>query len=672
MRCVLALALLMSCAVPGDPGTLRLDAAAVGAGDETTEPTAPPTTGGAAITRLTHREWENTVVDLLALDTATGLSNTFLGDGLSAGFDNDAENLDVGPELWQDYQRAAETLAGELHSDPARLADLTGMVPTVDERYEAEGPEAVATTGDTQGGSYNLWSNGDLSVQVEVAVPGSYTVSTRLWATQAGPDLASASLSVDGAAAIGTFDVAATTQDSAEVFSATTTLTAGSHTLTVSFLNDYWEPEAGQDRNLLVDWLGLQGGSPFEAQDWVADFGSRAFRRPLTPDELVLYLDLFDRGPEVVRSGDETADGIMLVVSALLQAPQFVYRIETGDSSGALTSWEMASKLSYALWDTMPDQTLWDAAAADALTTESEVRDAATRLIDDPRFDAVLDDFHRQLLGLDATENIYKSDEVFPEWSEELNGAMRAESLAFTREVMRSGQGVHTLYTAPWTIASPELAALYGAAPPSGAMGRIELDPTQRAGILTQLAFLATNADPWQPSSIHRGVFIDMKLLCMDIPAPPDDVPPLPPLQEGSTNRDRIEAHTGEGTCGEGCHATVINPPGFAFENYDALGVYRTRDNGEPVDATGTLAFADGERTWQDGIDFAAALADSPDAHACYMHHWLSFTFARASHLGDATLSGSLGESSRLDDRPIRGLLLDLVSSAPFRSRGEF
>ena len=641
------------------------------------------------LARLTHLQYENTVQDLLGLDEAPGLAETFIGDGLYDGFENNAAALQIGPELWLDYQRASEGLALQVRSD----ADLYARVVPEDPRSgepgiafdalaEGEGPEVDASTGAVDGDSWNLWSNGELSWVVEIPESGRYTLSTRVWADQAGEELALMSMGVDGQEAM-TAEVAGTSDGSGEVFEVEVELLAGAHTIYVAFLNDYWV-QGVADRNLNVDWIAVTGQSetfgpsqagPEQVGSWIRTFGLRAFRRPLSADELETYRALFEAGPELVGSGDDFGDGVQVVITAMLQSPYFLYRIEEStealpDGRIFLSDYEVASKLSYALWNTMPDADLFEAAAAERLRSTADLRTQALRMLEDPRASAMVNDFHRQLLGLDTYENIYKDPNTYPAYTPEMNAWMQTEAAMFTHEMVFGGHGVHALFTAPWTYANAELAAVYGAGPvvdpDADGFGRVDLDPAQRAGLLTQLGFLAVHADLHTESSIHRGVFVNLAMLCVDLPSPPDNIEPLPPPTGAMTNRELIESHTGDGTCGAGCHSNLINPPGFAFEHYDALGQYREQDHGLPVDASGS--FSSGE-AWEDAIGFAAVLGDSPTAHQCYVQNWMEFLYGRVASSEDEGHLQELAHHSRLEDRAILDLLVDLMVSDAFRMR---
>ena len=226
------------------------------------------------------------------------------------------------------------------------------------------------------------------------------------------------------------------------------------------------------------------------------------------------------------------------------------------------------------------------------------------------------------------------------------------------------------MYTADYTIANDRLAALYGVDSTSSEFTRIDLDPTERSGILTLLGPLAYKSDVGQSSPIHRGVFINDIVLCKSLPAPPDVVPGLPVQDPSLTNRERVEAHTGEGTCGEGCHSALINPPGFAFEQYDELGRFRTEDNGLPVDAGDDYYFIlDGLQSWQTGVEFTQILAESQEAHQCYAEHLFSYFLGRPIQDDDDPFVETIYQASQ-DNTSILDLVLRTVELDSFRYRG--
>lgn len=426
----------------------------------------------------------------------------------------------------------------------------------------------------------------------------------------------------------------------------------------------------------------LPSDAAARARAFVTAFGERAFRRPLDEQEIAEHVALFQAGPQAYGGGDALAMGVRAVVTAMLQSPYFLYRIERStearDGVVPLSGWELASRLSYALAGTMPDAQLMAAAregrlSADALSETalaSELRDHARRLLGTPAGRELVDDFHLQLLRLRAYDGIDKDRTRVPEFSPGIGADMRQEALRFVREVvLERGQGISDLLQAPFSYVNARLAPIYGvSAPAGGDFARVELNPDERFGLLTLSGFLAANAHRDEVDSIHRGVFVHHQILCTDLPAPSDDVPPLPDLM-GRTNRERVTAHTGPGTCGAGCHSNLINPAGFAFEAYDAIGKYRTTDRGAPIDASGTMEIDGEERTWRTGKEFVGLLAASDDAHRCITGAWLEYLHARQVHAQDANLLGRLAERSRRDRAPLTELVVELVASRAFANR---
>lgn len=637
--------------------------------------------------RLTHDQWERTTQDLLQLDAPSGLSAGFIGDTLHDGFANNGDALEVNTELFRDYQLAAETLATTVVTDPALYArvvpeDPRKPVEPTSTRVQVEDDGAItAENGATYDEGWMLWSAGALYVPMPIEQAGTYTVATRMRSTDCADGVfAEVEVTVNGQS-VGTFETTA----AAATYSGELYLDVGTQTLSVDFLNDCYDEAAGADRNLVVDWVAWTGpedgvgpgsAGEAEARAWVTRFGARAFRRPLTTQEVDSFTALFTQGPELVGSGDDFADGVRLVLTAILQSPAFLYRVEasaTPDGSGAipLDDWELASKLSYALWGTMPDEALFTLAAQGGLSDAAQLRQVARDMLADERATTAVADFHDQLLQWDKVANVVKDTDNFPMYDADTPAYLREEAERFVDAVVwDEGGGVHELYGADWTVGNRAVAALYGIPGPADddTWERLALDPSRRAGLLTQPWFLATNADSTTPSIIHRGVFVNRQVLCVDIPDPPPMVPALPAAEEGQTNRERVEAHTGEGTCGAGCHSGVINPPGYALESYDALGMWRDTDNGQPVDAASSYAFSDREYSWTTGVEFAAIVAAHPGTHTCYSTRWLEYLLARAATEADGARVAPLAEASAAG-ASVQELIVELVADDSFRYR---
>lgn len=412
------------------------------------------------------------------------------------------------------------------------------------------------------------------------------------------------------------------------------------------------------------------------ARAWIQLFGARVYRRPLTAAEVDAHWYLFEQGVDLYEDLDFFRAGVHLSMQVFLQSPYFVYRVEASEEVGDdglihLNGYELATKLSYMLWNSMPDQALFAAAAAGELDSAGGVLNEAARMLNDPRAHAMVRDFHAQLLDYDHYLDLFKNPDFYPLFDPVVTGAaMQRETEMFVDAVIFDDQGgVADLLTAPFSFVNEHTAAAYGLGDGFGPeFERVALDPTQRSGILTQLGFLTANAYAVDPDSIHRGVSIARNLLCASLPPPPDNVPPVPPAM-GNTNRERVDAHTGKGTCGEGCHSTIINPVGFAFENYDAIGAWRELDNGFTVDASGTFYFDGAPQSYANAVEFGQHAAASQQAHACYVGNLLVYAYARDVAASEQAIVAELGERSRGGSLSIQALLLELSQTQTFLTR---
>lgn len=397
----------------------------------------------------------------------------------------------------------------------------------------------------------------------------------------------------------------------------------------------------------------------------------RAYRRPLRGDEDRALWDLFSQGPSLVNNTDRFKAGLEVLVGALLQSPMFVYRVELGEGENtddfSLTPFELATRLAFALTDTMPDDELFEAARAGRLKTADEVERQASRLLQSDAAKASGRHFHEQLFRMAAYDRISKDPKSFPTFSPDLPQLMKEESLRFLDDILADERPAEAILNGDTSFVNAKLAALYDV---SGSFDdgfkKTTLNTKQRRGLLTQAGFLAANADAHNPDPIHRGVFISHVLLCKVLPPPAMNASPVP-VSETKTNRQRVEAHTGKGTCGAGCHATLINPLGYAFESFDAMGRYRTKDNGADVDASGEYGeLSEGPIRFSDGIELSEQLSHSRDFHECYFDNWLQYLWAREPHEGDSVALAASVKAS-LDGQSVRDVLMAMITSPSFR-----
>ncbi|NUQ79471.1 MAG: DUF1592 domain-containing protein [Polyangiaceae bacterium] len=410
------------------------------------------------------------------------------------------------------------------------------------------------------------------------------------------------------------------------------------------------------------------------AKAYIEAFGRRAFRRPLVASEVDSYVALFNKGPEILAGPDPFADGVALTLQAFLQSPYFVYRTELGskprnDGLIPLSGYEIATKLSYTLWNTMPDDKLLDAAGAGELDTPAGVRAYAEAMLDDPQGRATVASYHRQLYGYKRYHELYKDPGKFPQWSDTMGEDLETESKLFLNHIVFEQEaGLTELLTSRTAFVNDKLAAIYGLGDGfTSDFKQVELDPKTRSGFLTRAGFLASYGTAETPDSILRGVFVNRRFICANLPDPPDMVPPVPPGPD-KTNRERIETHTGAGTCGASCHGTMINPAGFAFEHYDAIGQYITTDNGFDINSADSYPFQSGTKSYADAIEFSQVLAEGEEAHRCYAGFWLTFAYGRDLQDADDALLDKLAEESR-GGAPIKEIILKLIESDAFLTR---
>jgi hypothetical protein len=407
---------------------------------------------------------------------------------------------------------------------------------------------------------------------------------------------------------------------------------------------------------------------------FIQSFGRRAFRHAVDADEAAALLRLFTAS----RPSDGFAGAVELVVQGILQSPQFLYHVELGSAPVAgrpdvtpLSGDEMASRLSYFLWGTMPDDALARAAAAGSLGTLEGIAAQAQRMLDDPRAHATVARFHAQWLGLDQIDAASRDGKLFPQFTAGLRDAMKKETLTFLDHHVWEMGDVAGLFVAGARWVNPALAALYGLPAPAGTdFTRIGNDPAQhRPGLLTHASLLAINAKAATTSPVHRGLFVRESLLCQTLPPPPADVPPLPEnAATNSTERERLAQHRAVPACA-GCHG-LLEPIGFALEGYDAIGRFRTMDGGRPVDSSGQLVgTTDADGPLADAVDLSRRLAQSQDTRACVTKQWYRYALGRRESDADSCVLARVDDAIARGGYRVRDLIVAITQADTFRYR---
>lgn len=416
-----------------------------------------------------------------------------------------------------------------------------------------------------------------------------------------------------------------------------------------------------------------------DADAFVRSFGKQVFRRPLTEEEVQTYVDLFTQGTALAQVPYSPKMGVQLVVQALLQSSNFIYRVEFGmadPSAGdivALTHYEIASRLSYLLWNSMPDALLFEAAEAKRLHDPAEIEAQARRMLDTPRARQAVKNFHRQWLHLDEIEPMIlangKDPEIYPDYYDGLPSLWRAETEAFIdHAVFEEDANLEFLLTAPYTMMNEELADFYGIDGPTGVeFTRVELDPSKYAGFLTQPGLMALFAKPDRSSPIHRGKFVRETILCQIPPPPPDNIPEPPSVDESQTTREQFAQHSEDPVCA-GCHS-LMDPIGFGFEHFDGLGRYRATEWGLEIDATGELRGTDVDGTFNGAVELAHLLASSEQVKACVVSQWFRFGYGRFETEADDCSVDELRTAFAASNYDIKELIVALTLTDAFRYR---
>ena len=412
------------------------------------------------------------------------------------------------------------------------------------------------------------------------------------------------------------------------------------------------------------------------ATQFITTFGLQAYRRPISSAEQTDLLALFTK---VRGLGLSFTASLGAVTKGMLQSPNFLYHWEVGptkpvvgaDGLVALTPWQVASRLASTIWLTTPDDTLLQAAQGGKLNTAADVSAQVTRMLADPRAASGLFSFHSQWLfnfgsqGRDITQPLTKSSPLF---TTAAALGVQQEFTQFITSIYGGDGTLQSLFTAPYSFINHDLGVIYGVAGPATGFAKVALDPTQRGGIFTQTAFLATLASDGADNPVYRGLSVYLKVLCGTIGSPPANVPAVT-FKANGTTRQSYDAH-GSSACAMGCH-NLFDPPGFAFENYDGIGAYRTTEVGQPVDATGTLITPGNAMiSFQNALDLFKQLAKSTEAQACVDRQWTRFMMGRPETTDDSgSMSLAYQKAATTAGFSLRDLMSTLVTSKAFMYR---
>lgn len=566
----------------------------------------PGDPGRVTVRRLNRSEYNNTVRDLLYLQATP--AEEFPSDDVGYGFDNIGDVLTISPLLMEKYLAAAERLAAQAIVLPSsKTARYHGS-----DFGEARG-SSVREDGDRKFTSHGFFGGAH-----EFPADGDYVLRASAYGEQAGPEVCKMEFRLDGRT-LQVVDVAAVSPEPG-TYQVPLKVKKGAHRLELGFINDYYNPEATdprqRDRNLIIQYFEVVGPigpdapkpdshtklitmypgtleHPAAARRVIGDFAKRAFRRPVTAQELDKLVALY----QLVRSkGDPYERGIQVAVTAVLASPSFIFRMETDSRPAeAGTEWighyALASRLSYFLWSSMPDDELFRLAADGKLGDAREIERQVDRMLKSPKAKALADDFAGQWLNLRLLETMTPDPGVFEGWTDQLKADMVAETKAFFMHVVQNDRTVVDFLEADYAFLNARLAEHYGVEGVSGdQLRRHEMRSPRRGGLVTQGSMLTVTSNPNRTSPVKRGKWILDNILGGTPPPPPPDVGAIEDdakAMDESSLREKMERHRRDPNCA-GCHARM-DPLGFALDNFDGVGRWREKDGKWPIDDSGAL-----------------------------------------------------------------------------------
>ena len=414
-------------------------------------------------------------------------------------------------------------------------------------------------------------------------------------------------------------------------------------------------------------------------------FATQAYRRPATKDEVERLAKLVE-GAE--KGGEKWEAGIRLALEAVLVSPKFLFRVELDDrpdSAGphSIDEYQLASRLSYFLWSTMPDEELFALAGKKQLTANLDAQ--VRRMLKDPKAKALVENFALQWLQLRPLKNFSPDPKLFPSFDDRLRSAMFRETELFFDAIMREDRSILELIDADFTFLNERLADLYGIADINGnrtgqkpdrpagrrirgeQFVRVQLQGGERGGLLTQASVLAVTSNPTRTSPVKRGRWVLEQLLGTPPPPPPPNVPPLDDKKRQLTGslRERMTQHRADPACAN-CHARM-DPIGFGFENYNAIGAFRTKDDGFAIDPSGTLP---GGQSFQGPAELKRILKGKKELFSrCLTEKMMTYALGRGLEYYDRPTIDRINAALAKEDYRFSTLVAEIVKSDAFRLR---
>jgi hypothetical protein len=651
--------------------------------------TVPLDPGHVTVRRLNRTEYDNTIRDLVGVDVSP--ADDFPSDDVGQGFDNIGDVLSISPVLMERYLSAADMVMEK--------AIPIKPLPPVHHYVDGVFLEPALHEGALPKNTHRpMKVNQEFFTSYHVPDDGEFTFRARVYPEHPDDEGQPAviALTIDHKY-VQKFDVSEGTNKNRTVLETKVMLTPGQHVFGIKLVSS-WENDPNwvlRVRNL--EWDGPPDTRPHsertllecdaslphheQTRQVLKRFAFRAYRRPVTDAELDRLTNLAEQAE---AGGAKWKAAIQLAMEGVLISPKFLFRLELDDrptSPGPhpIDEFQLASRLSYFLWSSMPDQELFDLAGKNELTANLEAQ--VRRMLADPRSRAITDNFAIQWLQLRRLKNFSPDPQDFPHFDEKLRSAMLTETTMFFQNIIQEDRSILDLIDADYTFVNQRLADHYGLSQkvfPRNAIGkgrrykvndefvRVQLADHVRGGVLTQASVLCVTSNPTRTSPVKRGKFVLEQILGVPPPPPPPNVPQLPSdakaISSGSL-RHRMEEHRANPVCAN-CHEHM-DGIGFAFENFNAIGEYRWKDGDFDIDPSGTMPEGS---SFKGVVELKAMLGQKKDLFSrCLTKKLMTYALGRGVEYYDQRAVEKIVSALESNDYKFSTLVIGIAKSDPFR-----
>ncbi|BCE00406.1 DUF1592 domain-containing protein [Marinicellulosiphila megalodicopiae] len=610
------------------------------------QPAAQRIAKKVTIQRLNKNQYNHTVQDLFSTNLRP--ADDFPSDDHGYGFDRIGDVLSISPVQFELYLRSAQMLSDELFQSL--------NVQSVDKLVKSQ--QFKSTTGKDMGDYFNLWSNGEVSTKFYVVTPGAYNVTIIASSSKGGDEEAKMAYTLNDQS----LNYEEVEADKIKPYQKKFQFKKGMQKIGVEFLNDFYDEKTKQDRNLFVQSIQIQGpiinnelkekaeGFIFcDTYDSditcltgiIQNFASKVWRRNIQPEEVGLLIGLFNQFDENTKKEEALKE----VFNAVLVSPNFIFRLEslpTKDNQ-FLSHYEIASRLSYFIWDSNPDEILMNLAKNNQLHDVNVIKQQVKRMLLDDKSQRMVTSFAGQWLFFNAMDEHDVNMALFPKYNFSISQDLKQETSILFRDFMLSDQPFSNILSNNYTYLNDNLKQYYGIKTSENTLSatdeknskfeKVFLNNTpERFGLLSQGSILTTTSHANRTSVVKRGKWVLSNLLCQTPPPPPPAVEgDLAELSDSLTLKQKMKIHASDPVC-QSCHVTM-DAIGFAFEHYDAIGLYRQTDNGLDIDSSGELGF---RQSFDDAQQLSDIIKKDPRFNECVIEKLYTFATNSGVSVNDA------------------------------------